>query len=193
MTSSLTSCETELDGIYAITDFPCKYITIDFQNPMFAQNTLVEYTEACEAECPVSKQLNLMSAAGKPQVLGEGYVWTPVSDDYSWDSGNFFKTKGEKHSVSKTKSVAAVDTEKLSSIQAFVDYAITEVRLQQGLGEVGLSQKSIGTFIGWVAKDINKEESDTLENNNLTMKDVGSVMSNKSRTWYIGQLNKLGE
>jgi hypothetical protein len=193
LTYGLSTNDTILDGFYAITDFPTKKVTIDFQNPMFSQNTLVEYTEACEAECPVSKQLNLMSAAGEPQLLGEGLVWTPVSDDYNWDSGFWFKTKGEKHSVSKTKSVAAVDTEKLSSIQAFVDYAVTEVRLQQGLGEVGLSQKSIGTFIGWVAKDINKEESDTLENNNITMKDVGSVMSNKSRTWYIEQLNKLGE
>ena len=190
LTSELTSNDTHADGIYAITDFPCKKVNIDFQNAVMSQNFLVESTIEVENECPVSKQLGLVDADGVPQLLGEGYVWTPTSEEYCWDSGNFFKTKGEKHSVSKVKSVAAVDTEKLNSIKEFVDYAVTENRLQQGLNEVGKDQKLIGTFIGWVSKDVNKEEADTLESNNLTMKDVGSSIANKARTWYITELNK---
>jgi len=190
LTYGLTNNDTQADGFYAIIDFPTKKVTIDFQNPMFVQNTLVGYTEACEAECPVSKQLNLMSAAGKPQVLGEGLVWTPVSDEHCWDSGNWFKTKGEKHSVSKVKSVASVNVEKLNSIQEFVEYSATENRLQQGLAEVGKDQKLIGAFLSWVSKDINKEEGDVLESNNLTMKEVGKYLSTKARTWYITELNK---
>lgn len=188
LTSELTSTDTHVAGIYAITDFPTKRVSIDFQNAVMSQNFLVEATHEVEKECPVAKQLNLVNADGVPQLLGEGLVWTPESEDYCWDSGNCFKTKGEKHSVSKVKSVAAVDPEKLNSIKEFVDYAVTENRLQQGLNEVGSDQKLIGTFIGWISKDISKEESDTLESSNLTMKDVGGMIANKARIWYISQL-----
>jgi len=131
----------------------------------------------------------LKDADGNPSLLGEGLVWTPASEDYCWDSGNWFKTKGKKHSVSKVKSVAAINPEKLNSIKEFVEYAVTENRLQQGLSEVGLDQKLVGQFIGWVNKDINKEEGDVLESNNLSMKEVGKYLSNKAREFYLDKLN----
>lgn len=171
--------------IYNIMNFPTASIEINFNEPEFAQNKLVEYTESVENECPVSKSLGVTET-----LLGEGLVWIPEDPDYGYDSGNWFKTKGQKHSVSKVKSVAAVNPEKLNSIKAFVEYAVTENRLEQGLGEVGLDQKSIGKFIGWVNKDINKEEGDVLESNNLSMKEVGKNLSDKARIWYIEQLNK---
>lgn len=190
VTSLLTNEDSHVDGIYSITDFPVSRVKIDFQNPSYSQNTLVEATKSVEECCPVSKQLCLVDENNTPQLLGEGLVWTPVSPEHCWDSGNFFKTKGEKHSVSKVKSVASVDVEKLNSIQEFVEYAATENRLQQGLSEVGKDQKLIGAFLSWVSKDINKEEGDVLESNNLTMKDVGKYLSTKARTWYITELNK---
>lgn len=188
MTSQLTSTDTHIDRIYAITDFPFKKVKIDFNEALSSQNYLVECTLEVEDTCPVSKELELVSPDGTPQLLGEGLVWTPASEDYCWDSDNWFKTKGEKHSVSKVKSVAAVDTNKLSSIKEFVEYSVTENRLHQGILEVGKDQKLIGAFIGWISKDICKEESDTLADNNLSMKDVGSSIANKARYWYISQL-----
>ena len=59
-------------GIYAITNFPCKFVTIDFSNPEFAQNMLVSATEEVENCCPVSQQLKLKNAEGQPELLGEG-------------------------------------------------------------------------------------------------------------------------
>ena len=188
-TLGLSSDSTWEDGIYSITDFPVQRIIIDFNNAEFSQNELVKATEEVEQCCPVSKQLGLKDAEGNPALLGEGLVWTPVSEDYCWDSGNWFKTKGKKHSVSKVKSVAAINPEKLNSIKEFADYAVTENRLEQGLNEVGLDQKLVGQFIGWVNKDINKEEGDVLEANNLTMKDVGKYLSNKAREFYLAKLN----
>lgn len=190
-TSNLTSVETELDSIYAIADFPVKEITIDFQNAVYSQNTLIEHTMAAESECPVSKDLGLVDSEGNPQRLGEGYVWTPKDINYCWDSGNWFKTKGEKHSVSKVKTLASVCPEKLNSIKEFVDYAATINRFEQGLSEVGKDSSLIGKFIGWVSSDINKEEADTLEASNLTMKDVGKVLTTKAREWYISKLNEM--
>jgi hypothetical protein len=177
------------NGIYSITEFPVKHVTIDFNNPEMSQNFLVESTDEVENSCPVSRILNLKDSEGNPTLLGEGLVWTPTNADHCWDSGNWFKTKGQKHSVSKVKSVASVDPEKLSNIQEFVEYSVTENRLEQGLSEVGLDQKLIGNFIGWVSKDINKEEGDVLEKNNLSMKDVGKYIVNTSRQWYIAKLN----
>lgn len=188
--SGLINDKANCQGIYAITDFPCKHVTIDFSKPEFVQNTLVSATEEVEKCCPVSKELNLKNCEGVSQLLGEGLVWTPLDPDYCWDSGNWFKTKGEKHSVTKVKSVANVDIEKLNSIKEFVDYAVTENRLEQGLNEVGLDQKLLGSFLSWVSKDINKEETDTLEANNLSMKDVGKYISNKAREFYISKLNQ---
>lgn len=190
-TECLTTNDTHYDGIYSVMDFPTERVEIDFNSPEFVQNTLVKYTEGVEECCPVAKQLKLKDAEGNLTLLGEGLVWTPIDPSYCWDSGTWFKTKGKKHSVSKTKSVVSICPEKLKSIQEFVDYAITENRLQQGIQEVGIDQKLVGTYIGWVNKDVNKEEGDTLEASNLTMKDVGKYLSNKAREYYIQELNKL--
>ena len=180
----ISSVCCDQSGIYNIMNFPTREITIDFNNPIFSQNELVKATEEVEEECPVSKQLGI-----EESLLGEGLVWTPNDPELAKDSGNFFKTKGEKHSISKTKSVAAVCPEKLRSVQAFIDYAVTDNRLEQGIGEVGLDQKLVGQFIGWVNKDINKEEGDVLEESNLTMKDVGKFTANKARQYYLDKLN----
>lgn len=180
----ISSVCCDQSGIYNIMNFPTREITIDFNNPIFSQNELVKATEEVEEECPVSKQLGI-----EESLLGEGLVWTPNDPELAKDSGNFFKTKGEKHSISKTKSVAAVCPEKLRSVQAFIDYAVTDNRLEQGICEVGLDQKLVGQFIGWVNKDINKEEGDVLEESNLTMKDVGKFTANKARQYYLAKLD----
>lgn len=173
-------------NIHNIMDFPVQKIDIDFNNPVYSQNKLVEFTDQVEKECPVSKQLGITES-----LLGEGLVWIPADSELASDSGNWFKTKGEKHSVSKTKSVAAVCPEKLNSIQEFVTYAATINRMEQGLGEIGLDQKLVGKFIGWVSSDINKEEGDVLEENNLTMKDVGKYVATECRKFYLGKLNVM--
>lgn len=181
-----TDCLRHNDSaIYSIAQFPMKKISINFSEPEYSQNTLVECTNNVEDSCPVSVQLGI-----EGNLLGEGLVWTPVDREYSYDSGNWFKTKGKKHSISKTKSVAAVCPEKLNSIKDFVEYSATTNRMEQGLSEVGLDQKLIGKFIGWVNSDINKEEGDVLESNNLSMKDVGKMLSNKTREFYLDKLNK---
>ena len=173
--------------LYNITQFPTQEISIDFQYPDASTEKLVLYTELVEKECPVSKALGV-----EGDVIGEGLVWTPSLDYYNSSTENFFKTKGKKHSVSKTKSVAAVSPEKVNSIKEFVEYAITDQRLSQGVQETGdVDQKNIGKFIGWVSKDIHKEESDTLESNGLTMKDVGSHIARVSREYYLGRLAEL--
>lgn len=77
-------------------------------------------------------------------------------------------------------------------MREFVEYAVTEARLEQGVSEVGLDQTKIGEFIGWINRDINKEEGDVLEASSMTMKDVGKFISNKARAWYMTRLSEEG-
>lgn len=166
--------------VYNIYEFPSYNILIDFNNPEESVNTLTSITEKVEKECPVGKYFNVSG-------VGEGVVWTSMFKDNNLR----FKVKGEKHSVSKVKKLTSVDPEVLESVKKFVDYAVTNNRLEQGIREVGLDQKNVGKFIGWVSKDINDEEKDVLEKNNLTMKQVGSKIADRARDFYLNKLNSF--
>tara|TARA_B100001063_G_scaffold227047_2_gene237153 strand:- start:3217 stop:4239 length:1023 start_codon:yes stop_codon:yes gene_type:complete len=189
MLYDLTTPDSHEEGLYSITDFGVFSIDIDFNLPELSQAELEQLTLGVEERCPVSNQLGLVDSQGAKQRLGEGIVWAPSEHPLCEDSDNFFKVKGSKHAVNTPKSIVTVSPEKLRSVQAFVDYAVTENRLVQGLGEVGLDKSTIGTFIGWVNRDIYEEESDTLKESGLTMKDVGKHLTNKSREFYMEKLN----
>ena len=167
-------------GVYSVYDFPTYSHSVDFSNPERSVNMLASITEEVERECPVGKHFNVSG-------VGEGVVWRGTLGGKSL----IFKVKGEKHSVSKVKKLVTVDPEVVDSINKFVDYAVTDNRLEQGLQEIGLDQKTIGKFIGWVSKDIHKEESDVLESSNLTMKQVGGKIADKARNFYLGKLNSF--
>lgn len=168
-------------GIYHIEQFETFEVDIDFNTPETIQNKLIEMTLAVENECPVSKHFGVIG-------IGEGIVFTSVSD-----AELKFKSKGEKHSVSKVKVLNAVDIEQIEGINDFVEYAVTENRLQQGityLKENGfeLSQKSTGDYLRWVVNDVIKEETDTIVANQIDVKKLNSAMSVKARMWFFNNL-----
>lgn len=165
---------------YNVFQFGKYEVEIDFSNPEAVQNELVRLTEEVEANCPVGKFFGVTE-----NTVGEGIVWVS-EEDYS---GHVFKVKGEKHSVSKVKTLAAVDVEKVKSIDEFVENTVTENRLKQGLevlrrDGIVTDMKATGHFVKWISSDIAREEADTLEASGLTMKDVGGKLSSKARTWF---------
>lgn len=172
-------------NFFTINQFPTYKMSIDFTKPQESINGLTELTEQVEAECPVAKHFGVNG-------IGEGIVW---STEYE-GSLLQFKVKGEKHSVTKVKKLVQVDTEKLNSINEFVEYAVTDNRLNQAVEQVFTSQgkepciREMGSIIKWMMQDINKEESDTLQTNNLTMKDINKLAIEKIRYWFIGYLDK---
>lgn len=170
--------------IYNIYDFETYTIDIDFENPALSQNKLVELTNEVEKQCPVGK------AFGK-EGIGEGIVWKSKA----FNETIRFKVKGEKHSSSKVKTLAPVDTEKINSIKEFAKYSVTVSRLEQGLektfGEEEIDIKKLGDFLRWIVNDILKEERDTLEDNGLEPKDVNKEISNVARTWFLNKWNKI--
>lgn len=172
--------------IYNIYDFKTYEIDIDFNNPAEVQNKIIEMTIEVENECPVGREFGKIG-------IGEGIVFSHLNED---GSKFRFKSKGEKHSSSKVKTLASVDPEKINSVKEFVEYSVTENRLSQGVEKVfgiggELDIKRMGEFLKWIVSDIMKEEQDTLKENKLEPKDVTSAISNKGRTWLLTEINKL--
>lgn len=172
------ACTQDFLTVY---DFPTFSLDIDFNRPELAQSRLIELTEAVEKDCPVARQLLGTEFLG--ELIGEGVVW---ATEYKGNTLRF-KVKGEKHSVSKVKTLAAVDVERLASIREFVSSVVTETRLQQGLEHVEAREpKHTGAFLKWVMSDIYKEESDTMVGNGFTSKEVSGPMSTAIRQWFLG-------
>lgn len=180
------------NSIYHVYDFPSYSIDIDFNSPQVSQNTLVDLTIAVEDECPVGKTLlSHRDDYAELNKIGEGAVW------YNHEHDLIFKTKGEKHSVSKVKTIkniAAIDIEKMENLKEFIDTVCTPNRLEQGLQSLQEAQlditdnKNIGAFIKWMATDIFKEESDIIVENQFDSKMVGSEIAKVSRNYYMGKL-----
>jgi CxxC motif-containing protein len=138
---------------------------------------------AVENECPVGKHFGVSG-------IGEGLVFKPI--DPAWNSSKFwFKVKGSKHSVSKVKTLAAIDVEKVQNIPDFIEKTVTENRLKQGVevlqrnGVGAIEHKHIGDFIRWVYNDVIKEEKDTLLASGLEEKDLGGPVAKKAKEWLF--------
>ena len=165
--------------IYNIDNFTTFTIDIDFNMPQLVQNQLSDMTIGVEEECPVAKSFGYSG-------IGEGIVW---SCEYQ-GVVHRFKVKGEKHSSSKVKVLASVDTEKLTSIQKFVDYAVTESRFKQSLENTfpnnePIDVKKMGDVIRWVVNDVIKEEMDTMVDNQIEPKEVNKHISAKVRQMFF--------
>jgi len=174
-------------GIHLITDVaPVYEIDIDFNYPQLIQNKLVELTKTIEAGCPVAKFFG-------QDGLGEGIVWRPLSED--WGQADFwFKTKGEKHSASKVKTIVEIDPVKVQNVSAFVDLTVTERRLEQGIEHLvqsgkPISKRSTGDYVRWVVNDACEEEEAVLNESGLTKKDVGSQLGTRARLWFFTYLD----
>ncbi len=91
---------------------------------------------------------------------------------------------------SKVKTPVEIDVEKMNSVNEFVDYCVTENRLNQGIEQVFTCNnlrpdiKNTGDFIKWISKDILKEETDTLVKSDLIWKDVSGVIAKKASQWF---------
>lgn len=170
--------------IYNLPAFKNYSVTIDFNNPGSSVEDLDKLTDEVETECPVAKVFGFSG-------IGEGIVWTTKYKNWTYR----FKSKGTKHKISKVKTPNTVDVEKVNSVNEFVNYAVTENRFEQGLDKVFGTEtpviQKMGELMKWVVQDIEKEESDVLIENNLTMKDVNKAISTEVRKRFQELLDKL--
>lgn len=171
--------------IHNILDFPTFMLQIDPMATSTAIVTITELTLAVENECPVSKQLGL------PSGIGEGIVWSAI--DYPSDTDLVFKSKGEKHNSSNettTKIIASIDPIKLKLVEDVVEYILPEGRLRQGFEHINSREvEQLGVYLKWICNDILKEESDTLQSNNLEWKDVNKLVTSKAKSFFTQVIN----
>jgi hypothetical protein len=175
------------NNIYIISQFPMYEIEIDFNNPELAQNKLAELTKEVGDCCPVGKTFGV-------EGTGEGIVWRCITEGYE-SSDFWFKVKDERHQTSKIKTLAPIDIEKVKTVQEFVNKTVTENRLNQGIEylnemKIPLEMKSTGDFLKWIFNDILAEESDTLEENGLTRKDIGTPISRRAKEFWVKKLDE---
>lgn len=132
--------------------------------------------------------------------LGEGLVFYPrpvtsreyyVNTSKEYFSNLVFKAKGEKHKVVAAKAPAQIDPEVAANADAFAKLVLTEARLEQGVGVVGLDMKNTGKFLDWTIKDVMKETNDELAASNLTWPQVQKPISEMARKWFINRCKQL--
>ena len=174
------------NNIYNIYDFTTFEVEIDFNEPQEAMDRLTDITTNVGVKCPFGEA---MGVEGR----GEGEVFVFYDED-----GNKyrFKVKAEKSKISKTKELVTIDVERVNSIREFVEYSVTENRLNQGLEQTFgcngiLDITRMGCFLQWLAGDIIKEEMDVLIKNNLEPKAVTGAISKKGRDWLLNKINNF--
>lgn len=180
-------------SIYSVADVREWHIELDFGHRAsleLAAGAIEDATKEVEACCPWGARFGI-------EGIGEGIVWQPLGELFG-DSELLFKSKGDKHQVArrKTKRQVSVDPALLASVNAFLDYAVTEPRLEQGaevLREQGLrlEMRSLGAYLKWVAGDIRRECAAELEHNELEWKQVARGVNDRAKTWFRKQLIQL--
>jgi hypothetical protein len=175
------------NSIYNIGDFPLASVRIDFKQTGIANNAMVQLTIDVEGSSGVA------NAFGLTDNVGEGWVCTIEYKGqlYRW------KTKGEKHSASKVKTLKPVDVEKENLTIELANQFCNSARLEQAwqtifgieneLGEPDM--KKTGDFIRAVIADIVKEESDIMIEANVEPKQLNSKISQIARGWFIDKVN----
>jgi len=175
--------------IYNIAHFQRYNLIIDFTKPADVTPILAALTDKVENMCPVGKAFG-------HEGIGEGIVWRPVNPMMSSDY--WFKTKGEKHSVTKVKSVKSIgaNLEKIQSAVEFAKAVVTEPRLLQGIEylkemEKPLDRSSTGAYLKWFIDDVVSEEMDLMKASDLEPNEVSKQVSTRAREWYFEKIGSL--
>jgi hypothetical protein len=101
----------------------------------------------------------------------------------------FFKTKGDKHKKVNSKQAPTVDPEVLDGITSFIEFAVTDGRMEQGLDvlkEQGhpVDMRSTGHFLKWLNQDVARECRVELEASGLDWKQVQGPLQTKAREFF---------
>lgn len=175
--------------IFSVMDAPMLEIVIDYQSTASKTEALEMATKATddvEATCPWAKRFGVTG-------IGEGLVWTPLGEHWG-NSELFFKTKGQKHTLVKPKTPKLQLTpEVLQGIADFVEFALTEARLAQGLeavSEMGhpFEMRCMPHYLKWVGQDVQRECAPELEDNGLDWKAVSRAVTRKAREFFMNRV-----
>ncbi len=173
-------------GIYSIVDGPVHPLELDFEDRgalELVAARIEQLTNAIDERCPWAARFGVEGP-------GEGLVWQPLGEHFG-DDELTFKSKGEKHQVAarKDKRKAALEPEQLASRDAFVEHALTPARLAQGLEvlrELGqpIEMRSLGSYLSWIARDIQRECADEIEANVIDWRQVAKPINEQAKAYF---------
>jgi hypothetical protein len=150
-------------------------------------------TQAVEDECPIALKMG-----GVRHGVGEGIVWVEESL-VPLENPLKFKSKGPKHRVvgkRMPQKQGPSHSGKRDSVERFVTYAVTDVRLRQGLESLTderdgkpvvlplLDKQNIPRLCKWVMADVVKEEGDVMQEMGLTQGEVGKDVMGRVREFF---------
>lgn len=169
-------------GLYSIRS-SCKnwIIELDVKNPdPKTLNNIDKWTKEVEDQCPWAEMFGI-------EGFGEGIVWTSYDTDEVHPIR--FKTKGEKHQVTKEKIAKEINSELSDKIEKFILATVTESRLNQGINyleenNLDDTMENVSVFIKWILNDIVVEEENLLTDAELTWNDVKKLLTKEVVTWY---------
>ena len=176
----IENLESNDDLIYSIMDFYTYAVTVDCNQPEIAQNEIIKLVDQVEGLCPVAHELGVDG-------IGEGIVWKCITMGFT---DLMFKSKGEKHSKTKVKTLNPVDAERIGKVRAFAESVMTESRLEQGIDylkecNMQINVKSIGVFLKYVVSDCMKEEKVSMIESDIEPKEVGKYLSEVAKQWFF--------
>lgn len=182
-----------LINLYNVDLFKQYELTIDFNNCHLIQNQIVEITTEVENECPIGKYFNLSG-------LGEGCVFNCYDSQiepelYLW------KSKGEKHSKSKVKTVGVVNVEAINDTKELANFLLYSsqlesrpaqaIRVLKEEGHAMNSNKDIKLFLDWIRDDIAKENMQDILRSGLKVSNVMSFCFTQAKEFYKDYLDKI--
>lgn len=127
-------------------------------------------------------------------MISEGIVWTAEYKGVT----HRFKVKGDKHAgKSKVKTLKKVDDEKINKCVELAEKVTPTWRLEQMLTETfdlinggTLDVKRTGEYIKSVIGDIVKEETLTISDYGLELKDITKYISQIAKNYLFQKLNE---
>jgi hypothetical protein len=181
--------------VFNIYQIPTYKVEVDFLSPEPASEILAELTLAVEEKCPWAA-FRGVTGENDQITIGEGIVWECI--EHPEISDLWFKTKGMLHKGNdKTKGQKIkIDDQKLASIKELVEEILPQWRLEQGVTAVkeeGLPvlPQSTGDYLKWIAKDILKEELETIAASGFDWKGVQGQVMQTARQYWLTECNKF--
>lgn len=182
-------------GVWNIYQIPTYKVTVDFTSPEPASELLSDLTLQVEENCPWAVFRGVEAGEGI-SMIGEGIVWTCT--DLDEDLGIWFKTKGLLHKGNdKTKQPKIkIDDQKMASIKELVEEILPQWRLEQGISylrenNITVAPEATGEYLKWIAKDIMKEEAETIAASGFEWKQIQGQVMQTARQYWLTEVNKV--
>ena len=165
--------------IYNVYEFGTFNLKINLDNLDEANAILETNTLQVGKQCPVGKYFGI-------EGRGEGVVYS------CYDPLLKFKVKTDESSVVYRHEKNLAKVEETKNIQEFIDYSVTENRLNQGLTEIfngkKIDESDVPDFIRWVVADVLREEDLTIQTNNLDLRRLKKAIGKKARDFIMNKI-----